>query len=52
MDPAMADAAELLPEVKRIDERAIEFSHEDYSVLFRLFLAIGTLAMSRKDPIF
>jgi D-amino peptidase len=52
MDPAMADAAELLPEVKRIDDRTIDFSHEDYSVLFRLFLAIGTLALSRKDPIF
>lgn len=49
-DPAMADAAELLPEVKRVDDRIVEFSHDDYSVLFRLFLAIGVLGASRKDP--
>lgn len=51
-DPAMADAAELLPEVKRLDDRTVEFAHEDYSVLFRLFLAVGVLGISRKDPIF
>lgn len=51
-DPAMADAAELLPEVKRISDREVSLSHDDFSVLFRLFLAIGALAASRKDPYF
>lgn len=52
IDPAMADAAELLPMVKRTGDRTIELSHEDYSVLFRLMLAIGALGASRKDPHF
>ena len=52
IDPSMADAAELLPQVKRLDDRVVELSHEDYSVLFKLFLAIGTLAASRRDPHF
>ena len=52
IDPAMADAAELLPEVKRKSDRSVELSHEDFSVLFRLFLAIGALAASRRDPYF
>ncbi|MGH9551584.1 MAG: M55 family metallopeptidase, partial [Terriglobales bacterium] len=52
IDPAMADAAELLPGVKRNDARQIELSHTDYSVLFRLMLAIGALGASRKDPHF
>lgn len=52
IDPAMADAAELLPQVKRVGERQIEFSHEDYATLFRLFLAVGVLAANRKDPYF
>lgn len=51
-DPSMADAAELLPQVKRTGERDIEVSSEDYSELFRLFLAIGALGASRKDPYF
>jgi D-amino peptidase len=52
VDPAMADAVELLPEVKRTDNRVVEFSHADYSVLFQLFLASGVLAASRKDAYF
>lgn len=52
IDPAMADAAELLPQVKRLDERSYELSHDDFSVLFRLFLALGVLGASRKDPHF
>lgn len=52
IDPAMADGAELLPEVKRLDDRVVEVSHDDYSVLFRLFLAIGVLAAARRDPHF
>jgi D-aminopeptidase len=51
-DPAMCDAAELLPQVKRLDDRVVEVSNEDYSVLFRLFLAIGVLGASRRDPHF
>lgn len=51
-DPAMADAAELLPQVKRLGDRQIEFSNEDYSVLFRLMLAVGALGASRRDPYF
>ncbi len=51
-DPAMADAAELLPQVKRIDGRQVEFSDSDYSVLFKLMLAIGVLGASRKDAHF
>lgn len=52
IDPSMADAAELLPEVHRLDDRMVELSHDDYAVLFRLFLAIGVLGASRKDPHF
>ncbi len=51
-DPAMADAAELLPEVKRIDDRTVEMTNDDYSVLFRLMLACGVLAANRKDSYF
>lgn len=52
VDPAMADAAELLPNVKRIDDRRVSLSDEDYSVLFRLFLALGALGASRRDQHF
>jgi D-amino peptidase len=51
-DPAMADAAELMPGIKRLDGRRIAFEHEDYSVLFRMMLAVGVLGASRKDPYF
>jgi D-amino peptidase len=52
IDPAMADAAELLPSIRRLSDRTIEVTHDDYSVLFRLMLAIGALGASRKDPYF
>lgn len=52
IDPAMADAAELLPVVERVAERTIKVTDRDYSVLFRLMLAIGALGASRKDPHF
>ena len=52
IDPAMADAAELLPSVRRIDDRQVEVTHDDYSVVFRLMLAIGALGASRRDPYF
>jgi D-aminopeptidase len=48
----MADAAELLPSIRRLSDRTIEVTHDDYSVLFRLMLAIGALGASRKDPYF
>lgn len=51
-DTAMADAAELLPMVRRLTDRQIELSHDDYSVLFKLMLAIGAIGASRKDPYF
>lgn len=51
-DPAMADGAELLPQVKRTGDRTIEFSHDDYCVLFKLMLAIGAIGASRRDPYF
>lgn len=51
-DPSMADAAELLPQVKRVDDRTVDISHDDYSVLFRLMLACGVLAANRKDAYF
>lgn len=51
-DPSMADGAELLPEVKRVDARTVEFGGDDYSVIFRLMLAVGALGATRKDPHF
>lgn len=52
IDPAMADGAQLLPMVKRLSAREIEITHEDYSVLFKLMLAIGAIGASRRDPHF
>jgi D-amino peptidase len=52
LDPAMADGAELLPMVKRLADREIEITHEDFSVLFRIMLAVGAIGASRKDPHF
>jgi D-amino peptidase len=52
LDPAMADGAELLPNVKRLSAREIEVTDEDYSVLFRVMLAVGAIGASRKDPHF
>ena len=43
VDPAMADAGELLPDVKRIDDCRVQIKHADYTVLFRLMLAIGVI---------
>lgn len=51
-DPAMADAAQLMPFVTRINGREIEITHDDYSVLFRMMLAAGVLGASRLDPHF
>lgn len=51
-DPSMADAAELLPQVKRTGDRQIELTHENYSILFKLMLAVGVLGASRRDVYF
>jgi D-amino peptidase len=51
-DPAMADAAELIPQIKRLGSRQIEIEAGDYSQAFRLMLAVGALGASRKDPHF
>jgi D-amino peptidase len=52
VDPAMADGAELMPGVKRLGPLEIEFSHAEYPVLFKQFLAVGVLAAARRDPYF
>ena len=49
--PNHADACELIPGVKRISDNRVEFKHEDYSVVFKCFLAMGALAASRDDVI-
>jgi len=51
-DTSMADACELVPNVKRLNDRDVEFSAPDYSVVFRVMLALGALGASRKDPYF
>lgn len=51
-DPAMADGAELIPGVERVADRKVAVSHDDYSVLFKLMLAIGVIGASRKDDYF
>jgi D-aminopeptidase len=48
----MADAAELIPQIKRIGARTIVIEGQDYSQIFRLMLAVGALGASRKDPYF
>lgn len=51
-DTSMADACELVPNVKRVNDRDVEFSDPDYSVVFRMMLALGALGASRKDNYF
>ena len=46
-----ADACELIPGVKRISDNKIRFTHKDYAVVFKCFLAMGVLAASRDDVI-
>lgn len=48
-EPNHADAAELIPNVKRIGNTEIELSHPDMPTLFKAFLAMGALAASRDD---
>lgn len=44
----MADVAALIPGVKRLDGRTIEFINDDYRTLFNARQAIGALAVSVK----
>jgi hypothetical protein len=34
----------LMPDVKRVAPRVVEFTHDDYAVLFNAFRALLTLA--------
>lgn len=51
-DPSMADAAELIPGMKRTGDRTVQFSDADYGVVFKAMLAAGALGASRKDNYF
>ena len=48
-EPNHADGAELIPNVRRIGNTEVEFSHDDMPTLFKVFLAMGALAASRDD---
>lgn len=50
--PTMADAAELLPDVRRVDGRTVVIEAKSYQQAFKLMLAAGALGASRKDPHF
>ncbi|KYH33295.1 D-aminopeptidase [Clostridium tepidiprofundi DSM 19306] len=41
---AMADVAALMPGTKRLDGRTLEFTHEDYKILFDALMALITLS--------
>ncbi|MCB5251383.1 MAG: M55 family metallopeptidase [Candidatus Cloacimonadaceae bacterium] len=43
---AMADVACLMPDVQRLDGKAISYSHSDFKVLFNALMALVTLASS------
>jgi len=45
---SMADAVEMMPDVKRLDGFTIEYTHNDYSQIFDAIDAIATLARSTK----
>lgn len=49
--PNYADACELIPGVKRVSDNQVRFTHKDFRVAFKCFLAMGTLAASRDDVI-
>ncbi len=48
-EPNHADGAELIPGVKRINNTQIEFTHQEFPVLFKCFLAMGALSATRDD---
>ncbi len=43
---SMADMATIMPEVKRIDGRTVQYTHSDYSVIFEAIMALIILAYS------
>jgi D-amino peptidase len=43
---AMADAACLMPYVKRLDGRTVEYINDDYAIIFEAIMALVTLAYS------
>jgi D-amino peptidase len=45
---SMADAVEMMPDIKRIDGVTIEYTHNDYAEIFDAIDAIATLARSVK----
>ncbi len=49
--PNHADACELIPGVKRVSDNQVKFTHKDYTVVFKCFLAMGALAASRDDVV-
>ena len=50
-EPNHADACELIPNVKRVTDNQVEFSAQLYPVVFKCFLAMGALAVSRDDVV-
>ncbi len=50
-EPNHADACELIPGVKRISDNQVEFTHQLYPVVYKCFLAMGALAVSREEVI-
>lgn len=46
LSTSMADVACMMPHVKRMDGRTIEFTENDYAVMFEAIMAIVTLAYS------
>ena len=50
-EPNHADAAELIPDVKRSGPCEVTYTDKDYSVVFKCFLAMGALAKSRDEVI-
>lgn len=50
-EPNHADACELIPNVKRVNNTQVEFTAQLYPILFKCFLAMATLAASRNEVI-
>lgn len=46
-----ADAAELIPDIKRTALNEVTYTNNNYSVVFKCFLAMGALAVSRDEVI-
>jgi D-aminopeptidase len=46
MNAGMADAAELIPDVKRITPRIVTYGSDDFIKVYKAFRAIVTLASS------